>query len=317
MTLTPNTEDIMPGRRTTASIGKAQKLRFIAEKVIGLPTLPTVAAKLMELVDNPRVSAKSLGRLIEGDQVLTAKILKLANSAYYGLARSVGTVSQAVVVVGFEAVKDMALSVSVLEAFEDPGRNKYFDLSRFWEHAISVGVGAALLAKRYEPKYEAEAFTAGLLHDIGKVVVNQYCHLDFIEIMERVHEDGEELLYAETVVLDTTHDRIGGWLADRWNMPLSIVEAIEFHHNPYLSEKHKPLVYLVKLADYLGRRAGVGVSGNKNAPSLMEEDRDFFATHIPDFGDALLEKLEAEFLLQMDKAVSFIDVIRSRNDTIV
>jgi HD-like signal output (HDOD) protein len=302
----------MAGRRTTASIGKAQKLRFIAEKVIGLPTLPTVAAKLMELVDSPRTSAKSLSRLIEGDQVLTAKILKLANSVYYGMQRSVATVSQAVVVVGFDAVKDMGLSVSVLDAFQDPGQNKYFDLSKFWEHAISVGVGGGMLAKRYEPRYAGEAFTAGLLHDIGKVVINQYCHLDFIEIMERVHEDNEELLYAETVVLDTTHDRIGGWLADRWNMPLSIVEAIEFHHNPYLAEKHRPLVEIVKLADFLGRRAGIGVSGNKKPPELADEDAEYFKARIPDFGEALFDKLQMEFLLSMDQAMTFIDVIRNK-----
>ncbi len=304
----------MSGRRTTASIGKAQKLRFIAEKVIGLPTLPTIVAKMMELVGSPRTSAKSLSRLIEGDQVLTAKILKLANSAYYGQQRSIATVNHAVVVVGFEAVKDMGLSVSVLEAFDDPGGSKYFDLSRFWEHAISVGVGTSLLVKRFDPRYSGEAFTAGLLHDIGKVVINQYCHNDFIEIIERVHEDNEDLLYAETMVLDTTHDRIGGWLADRWNLPMPIVEAIEFHHNPYLSEKYMPLVAYTKLADYLSRRTGLGVSGNLKPPTLTDEDLDYFKARIPDFGEAMLDKLKTEFVLNMDQATTFIDVIRNRNE---
>jgi putative nucleotidyltransferase with HDIG domain len=291
----------MPGRRTTASIGKAQKLRFIAEKIIGLPPLPTVMAKVIHLLDSPPASAKSLAGLIEGDQVLAAKVLKLANSSYYGLQRSVATVGHAVEVAGFDAVRDMALSVSVLDAFQDPGRNKYFDLSKFREHAVSVGTGASLLAKKYEPRYADEAFTAGLLHDIGKVVIHQYCHQDFIEIMERVHEDNEDLLYAESVVLDTTHSRIGGWLADRWNMPLSIVEAIEFHHHPYLADEHRPLAALIKLADYLGRRAGVGASGNKKSPELADEDTAYFKEHIPDFGDALLDQLQRELLLNLEE----------------
>jgi len=300
----------MVQRRTTASIGKAQKIRFIAEKILGLPTLPTVVAKLMELVDSPKTSAKSLARLIESDQVLTAKILKLANSAYYGMPRGVSTVSQAIVLVGFDAVKDMGLSVSVLDAFRDPGGSRDFDLSRFWEHAISVGVGTQMLAKQHAPQYSAESFTAGLLHDIGKVVVNQYCHEDFMEIMDRVHRDDEELLYAETVVLDTTHDRIGGWLADKWNMPSAIVEAIEFHHNPYFSDQHRTLALLVKFADYLGRTAQVGISGNKKPPQLGEEDRDALMNLGVDLSPEMLEKYEMRFLLGMDQATTFIDIIR-------
>lgn len=306
----------MNNRRTTAQIGKAQKLRFIAEKIIALPTLPTVVSRLMQLVDSPRSSAQTLAKLIENDQVLTARILKLANSAYYGMARQVSSVSQAVVVVGFDAVKDMGLSVSVLDAFRDPGNNPYFNINRFWEHTMGVAFVAKLLAKRYAPALASEAFSAGLLHDLGKVVLNQYCHEDFVEIMDRVHVDGEDLLYAETMVLDTTHDRIGGWLANRWNMPLAIVDAIEFHHHPYLSKDYQTLATLVKLADVVCRRAKVGDSGNASLPILSQEEHDYLAKiGVASDEDALLI-LEEECKMGMDRASSFMEIVHPRDDEV-
>ena len=310
----PPKTSLIAGRRTTASLGKADKIRFIAEKVIGLPTLPTVVSKMMELVDNPRTSARSLASLIQSDQVLTAKVLKLANSAYYGRQREVGTVDEAIVIMGFEAVKDMGLSVSVLEAFKDPGENRWFDLTLFWEHAISVGVGTQMLCRSFQPRYTGESFTAGLLHDLGKVVINQYCHDDFLEIMERVHEDNEDLLSAETTVLATTHDRIGGWLANKWNLPLPIVEAIEFHHQPFLADKHRVLASLVRLSDYLGRIGRVGISGNKQDPVLSDDDRAYYGTLAIPMDEAGLASLLERFFLHMEQATTFIDVIQNRDN---
>jgi len=301
-------------RRTTASIGKAKRIRFIAEKIIRLPTLPTVVAKMMALVDSPKASARSLAKLIQSDQALTAKILKLANSAYYGFQRQVSTVNLAIVVVGFNAVKDMGLSVSVLEAFKDPGGNRHFDLSRFWEHAISVGVGTHMLAKKYNLGYVDDSFSAGLLHDVGKVIINQYVNDDFKEIMARVHEDDEDLLLAETTVLDTTHDRIGGWLAYKWNLPLPIVSAIEFHHNPFLAAQHRPLAALVQLADYLSRLAGIGLSGNKKPPTLSPEDVAYFETLNIDLSPEGIANLSEEFVLGMDRALTFVNLIKGEEE---
>jgi putative nucleotidyltransferase with HDIG domain len=307
--------DLLPyERRTTAQIGKAQKLRFIAEKIIALPTLPTIVSRLMQLVDSPKSSAQSLTRIIENDQVLTARILKLANSAYYGMTRQVSSVSQAVVIVGFDAVKDMGLSVSVLDAFRDPGGSRYFNLSRFWEHTMGVAFTAKLLAKKYAPDVSSEAFTAGLLHDLGKVIINQYCHDDFIEIMARVNDDGEDLLYAETMVLDTTHDRIGGWLANRWNMPPSIVDSIEFHHHPYLSDKHQSLATMTKLADVICRRAKIGYSGNNSPAVLTEEENEYLVTIGITPDEETLGAFEESAKEEMDKAGNFIDIIRKDAD---
>lgn len=298
------------GRRTTAQLGRASKIRFLAEKIIALPTLPAVVAKLMELVDSPRTSARSLARLIEGDQVLTAKVLKLANSAYYGYQRQIATVPLAIVVTGFDAVKDMGLSVSVVDAFSGGADTPHFDLTRFWEHAIGVGVGTQMLARKHDPEHAGDAFAAGLMHDLGKVVVHHYLPDDFREIMERVHQDGMDLLEAESVVLDATHDRIGGWLADKWNMPYPIVTAIEFHHHPYLAEKYQTLTALVKLADHLARLWKIGHSGNLKEPVFTDEDRELFKARNIDLGEAAFEELKVEFLTHLEQSNTFINVVR-------
>jgi HD-like signal output (HDOD) protein len=264
----------------------------------------------MELVDSPRTSARSLARLIEGDQVLTAKILKLANSAYYGFQRQIATVPLAVIVVGFEAVKDMGLSVSVVDAFPGGVDTPHFDLSRFWEHAISVGVGSQMLARRYCPEHLSESFASGLMHDLGKVVLNHYLHEDFVEILERVHDDDMDLLEAESVVLDATHDRIGGWLAEKWCMPYPIVKAIEYHHHPFLADKFQLLAALVKLADYFSRLWKIGESGNKKEPALTAEDLAFYATLKIDLSDEALAALREDFLTNVEQSGAFINIVR-------
>ncbi|OGS36159.1 MAG: hypothetical protein A2293_04565 [Elusimicrobia bacterium RIFOXYB2_FULL_49_7] len=300
----------MTGRRTTAQLGRAGKIRFLAEKIIALPTLPAVVAKLMELVDSPKTSARILARLVEGDQVLTARVLKLANSAYYGYQRQVATVPLAIVVVGFDAVKDMGLSVSVMDSFKDDLDTPHFSLSKFWEHAISVGVGTQMLCRRYAPEFLGESFAAGLLHDLGKIVLNHYLHEDFVEILERVYEEGMDLLEAESLVLDATHDRIGGWLADKWNMPYPIVKAIEFHHHPFLADKYQPLAAMVKLADHLSRVWRIGLSGNAHDPQFSAEDVEYYAKLGVDISEAALSIVREEFLVHLEKSGGFINIIK-------
>jgi len=201
---------------------KSAKIRRITERIIGLPTLPTVVAKMIELVDNPKTSAASLGKLISSDQALTAKILKLANSAYYGFPREISTVNLAIVVLGFNTVKDMGLSVSILEAFSENSDNTLFDLAKFWEHSIGCGVAARMLAKRFNYRISGEAFVAGLLHDVGKVILNQYLSHDFRRIIELVRQRECFLVEAEKEILDVTHPMVGTWLAEKWNMPSHI-----------------------------------------------------------------------------------------------
>ena len=162
----------MPLSATSAT---PRRIRRIAESIINLPTLPTIVSKMLQLVDNPKTSAGALARLISTDQALTARILRLANSAYYGFPRRISTVNTAIVVLGFNAVKDMGLSLSVFDMFRDPAPSGSFDIMRFWEHSMGCGIAARMMSRRYRPDLAGEGFVAGLLHDIGKAVLKQYC----------------------------------------------------------------------------------------------------------------------------------------------
>jgi HD-like signal output (HDOD) protein len=293
---------------------KAQQIKRIAESIITLPTLPTVVSKMIELVDNPRTSAASLARLISTDQSLTARVLKLANSAYYGFSREISTVNMAIVVLGFNTVKDMGLSLSVLDVFKQGGVPGAFDVAKFWEHSIGCGVACRMLARKAYGRLVGEAFVAGLLHDIGKLVVNQYAHPDFEEIMVLVHKDGIGLDQAEEQVMGTSHAQIGGWLAEKWKLPTVICSSIEFHHKPWDApqEKDPGFVGLVMLADLLCHSAGIGHSGRASAPLPDARMWDLFGSGGVQLTAAMMDDLKSDFLVEFDQAETFVSFMKEQ-----
>jgi HD-like signal output (HDOD) protein len=264
---------------------------------------------MIDLVDNPKTSAASLARLISTDQSLTAKILKLANSAYYGFPREISTVNMAIVVMGFNSVRDMGLSLSVFDAFKEVPGAASFDLSQFWEHSIGCGVAAKLLARRYHHRYAGEAFVAGLLHDIGKVVLDQYLHADFLEIMKRTNDNVQTLDEAEMAVTGTSHGEIGGWLADKWRLPHVISESIRFHHSPWEATREPVLVALVSVANYLCHLSGIGRSGRAIALVPGEETWEIFRSNKVPIDEVDVDNLQTEFLLELDKSDTLVSFL--------
>jgi putative nucleotidyltransferase with HDIG domain len=286
------------------ALDQAKRVRRITDSIISLPTLPTVIAKMLELVDNPKTSASSLSNLIMQDQVLTAKILKLANSSFYAFPRQIGTVKLALVVLGFENVKEMALSLSVLNTFKGEN-NKHFDTSQFWQHAIAVGAGTRMLARDTCHRLAGEGFVAGLLHDIGKIVLNQYLPKEFMEIQTLIFERGKSSEAAEMEVLGVTHADVGAWLAERWNLPELLVEAIKYHMRPELCPRNPELPLLVYLANYLSNKCNLGKSGSRGVETvpepIMEMARKILSL-TPESLDAARSGLYAEY----DRASSFM-----------
>jgi putative nucleotidyltransferase with HDIG domain len=287
------------------------RIKRITESIIGLPTLPTVVSKMIQLVDNPKTSAVSLARLISTDQALTARILKLANSAYYGFSGEISTVNMAIVVLGFNTVKDMGLSLSVFDVFKKMGQSKNFDISRFWEHSIACGVASRMLTDEYCRRYSAEAFVAGLLHDIGKVVLNQYFNKEFNEIME-LAANGLTLDDAELQVLGTSHARIGAWLAEKWNLPKIISESLLYHHSPWESGKDQVLVALICFADYICHISGMGNSGRVELPILDEKIWEIFQTNGISLEVSDIESKKIAFYIEFDRAESFMTLLQNK-----
>ena len=287
------------------------KIKQITNKIIGLPTLPTVISKLIKVIDNPKTSVSSLSNLISTDQALTARILKMANSAYYGFSREIYTVNMAIVVMGFNAVKEMGLSLSVFDAFKDLSNIRHFDAAQFWQHSIGSGVAAKMLANRYNKKFTGEAFVSGLLHDIGKIVISQYMPKEFTAIMKKVAEKDISLEDAELNVLGTNHSEIGGWLTDRWRLPVVISECIKNHHTPWLAKKNPLLVAIVNVSDYLCHLSDIGNSGRIVPLEIDDRTWDIFRNRNINIDKNDIINLQNEFFLEYDRAESLTSFLYS------
>lgn len=288
----------------------ARRIKRIAEGILGLPTLPTVVSKMIRLVDSPKTTTSALARLISSDQSLTARILKMANSAYYGFSREIATVNTAIVVMGFNAVKDLGLSLSVFDMFKEAEPVHAFDPTRFWEHSIGCGIAGKTIASVYHPEKASEAFVAGLLHDIGKIVLSQYAHDEFLEIMTRVGTKGESLEEAEGAVIGAGHGTVGGWLADKWKLPSMISECIYHHHNPQDATVDPILVAIISLSDALCHRTGIGNSGRLTPPEPSPQIWEIFERAGIPLCEDRLDTVETEFLLEFDRNDTFLSFVQ-------
>ncbi|MDH7576284.1 MAG: HDOD domain-containing protein [Bacillota bacterium] len=234
----------------------------IVQRVRDLPALPQIVARVLKLTDDPDSTVKELNDAICQDQALTAKVLRLANSAYYGFPRRISTIIEAIVILGFNTIRNLVLAVSVhnLLSKEVPG----YQLGRgeLWRHSIACAMAARTLARRTRFPSPDQAFIAGLLHDIGKVILSVYVSETFGELIKKVHEAKIPFPQAEEEILGFTHAVIGSKVADKWNLPLPLVEAIAFHHSPLNAKENPKLTVLVHLADALCMMMGIGLGGD-------------------------------------------------------
>jgi len=291
---------------------KKEKIKRITQGILGLSALPTIIAKVIELVDNPKTSASALGKLISTDQVLTARVLKLANSAFYGFPRRISTINLAIVVLGFDTLKDLGLSVSIINRFSTSSSDTDFDMSRFWEHSIGCGIAGKMLARKYKYRVVGEVFVAGLLHDIGKLVVNQYMVDDFGKIQKLIKEKGYTFYEAEQDVLGVTHAEIGKWLAVKWNLPAQLCDAIMCHHTPVKAKKNIFLASLVNFSDYLCKISSIGYSGDDVIPELLPETVEVLRLRKDDRGEIDVEFYQKLLFAEMERAETFISIIQGR-----
>jgi HD-like signal output (HDOD) protein len=230
-----------------------ENIRERIQSIIQLPALPAIAMEVVEMVDNPTTSASKLGKVISTDQALTAKVLKIANSPFYGFPRKISTVDFAIIVLGYDALKEIVISISLISSLQKKS-DLHFDAKAFWDHSIVCGVLARRLARDLNYRISGEVFVGGLLHDMGISVMHMYFRSEFRRIVEIARESDLSFLEAEESVLGVTHADIGGWLAERWNLPDHLVEAIANHHAPANARKNPDLVALIHCADALARQ---------------------------------------------------------------
>jgi len=280
-----------------------RELQRIVNQIQSLPTLPQVAQHVIALVENPDTSSSSLAKAIGSDAALVSKILRIVNSAYYGLPRKITTVSQATVILGFNTVKNLVITTSVFSAFNNDLKNHRFDRKKFWEHSLGCAVASKVLSKRIRMGLPEEAFVAGLIHDVGKIVLDQYFHKDFEAVLTLVETEQISIVAAENKILGIDHTKIGEWLCDKWNFPIHIQESVVYHHSPLLTQHNRKMVAIVHLADAIARIEGLGFSGDQQPPSIEPQSWEMINIPEEELGE-LVEEIKEEF----EKTTVFLEL---------
>lgn len=241
----------------------------ILREIKNLPTLPAVATRAMTMTEDPNCSQIELANVVEQDPAIATRLLKLVNSPFYGIRGTVDNVKQALIFVGMSNVRNLVLSTSVLELFDDDGKVGSFDRKDLWLHSMATAITARTAAQVSRVVDPEVAFTAGLIHDVGKLIIDRFFHEDFKRIIELVDMHHCTMMDAENAVLGTNHSEIGAHLAQRWGLPDALREAIGYHHDPQQAQTNKPLAALVGFADVLARDLKVGTGGG-TTPQLTE-----------------------------------------------
>ncbi|MBR9987221.1 MAG: HDOD domain-containing protein [Desulfosarcina sp.] len=240
---------------------KAQKPFFDKLSTLkNLPTLPHILLKLFESCSQDSVDLAEIAAIVGKDPSLSAKILKLVNSAYFGLPQKVQEINQAVVLVGTSGIRNMAICACVYEAFPKPKKNVNFNLKMFWWHSLRCAFLSKRIASRMNAGYPDEAFVSGLLHDIGKVVLWVNFQAAYEELLENCRDDGRQLMEGETR-LGATHCEVAAWLLERWKFKPMISDAVRYHHeSPARIAQALPMSQIVCIANFLCQDTEPGIN---------------------------------------------------------
>ena len=246
----------------------------LVDGIVTLPTIPTVLAALNEKIIDPDSSAGDIAEIIAQDPPTATKVLRLANSAYYGLRNKVSTINHAVTMLGFNIIRNLVLTATVFDLSGKKDIAGLFDVEKFWRHSLGVGVASKIIAAEAFPKainLSDEFFLCGLLHDLGKIILGEYAQDKFERALKLSKEESIPLYEAERQEIGCTHAEVGGVLAKRWNLSGGIIIAIGRHHAPTEApEEHVKYAAVTHLADILTRAKEIGAAGGKD-PELQRD----------------------------------------------
>jgi putative nucleotidyltransferase with HDIG domain len=286
-----------PGKQSTRMPeNEGSFIERVIKEIEHLPTLPQVVTKVLAMTDSDRFNAAEISR--EMDQSLSARVLKVANSAYFGIGavRQVSSIHHAIVMIGLDAVKEIILTTSLFHTLRDSQKVK--SLQPLWVHSLECALAAKRLAWVY--RYEAmdEAYLVGLLHDIGKLIIHQYFPEQFGSIQNR-NQDGVEGLDAEREILGMTHAAVAGMMAEHWNFPEAVVEAIACHHD----EEWRVNPRLGRILSYADRI----VSGEIDFYTAVELFRQSGMAYPANWKPEDLKKVEGILLEEIKRASSILN----------
>ncbi len=292
---------------STAAVEPEVKIKKIIGSIRNLPTPPIVFEQIQKVLNDPNTSVGDVASILSEDPAMSVKVLKLTNSAFYGLQREIDSVKHAVMIIGLEAVKNLVLSASVLNMFKANDSNKEYH-EVFWRHSLSAAFSARLLAKNFrsgEIFNPDPAFSCGLIHDIGKMIICCFMPMEHAKIMTMLKENPHraEREY-EMEILGFDHAMLGKELSMQWKLPDRMADAIGFHHNPTVPNDSEDFAYLICLSDYVAHMSTIGDSDDapekNNIPKQVFE---FFGVEANE-----LTSLRAQLIEEYMKAETFLKI---------
>lgn len=281
------------------------KLTELVDKLRDIPTLSVVVQRVMELVNNPKTSASQIAEVLKRDQVLTAKVLRLVNSSFYNLSTEVTDVSRALAFLGFNSISMLVLGTSVFSSFEIKAA-PYFNVLEFWRHSLASAIAAEMIAKNLRVAKPEDAFTCGLLHDVGKIALFKVAPDDLKRVVTKAKLENKSFLDAETELELPGHTVLGERLADKWQLPVIIRKTIRYHHRDIekmesIYPQMKPVIMMATLGDIMAKRFSVGESGDNIQPEYPENYLKFL-----NLAPTALKELEKKMESEMERASSFL-----------
>jgi putative nucleotidyltransferase with HDIG domain len=268
-----------------------------------VPPFPKVAERVMALIKDPDVTAHQLAEVIQYDQAITANVLKICNAAYFGIPRKVNSLDEGLVVIGHDILKDIIIASSSARFFKGKvGAGYGLKQGDMWRHSVATGIMAKLLVRHIKDVDSGSAFTAALLHDIGKRFLSSFVADDFEQIVEKVGRENCSFVKAEQEFLGIDHAALGGMILEKWKFDQQLIDAVREHHNP-TALKREPLTALVALSNSLIISLGIGVGDDGLASELQGDGLKRFGITMD-----MLQICMADLLTELDRAQELLNI---------
>lgn len=292
---------LAPPPETSNKVSEDSKtqLQKIIMSTRDLPAMPQVASKVLELSSDPNTSAAQLQQVISDDQAMTARILKIANSAMYSCSRKIKTLTEAIVMLGFNSIRSLVVTSAARNLYNTRNSRSGLKERLLWEHSIGTGFACRLMAQKHAPALTEEAFLAGLMHDIGKLVLNIRIPEKFDEIVQVVYNESRSFHETELEHFGFTHAEVGSLLVNKWKLSPVLEEVIKNHHNPEALSPENPLLLYLDLSNKISHKMGIGFADEPDL-NLVDSPANQILGLSPGSFDEIIETLKETLETEME-----------------
>ncbi len=245
------------------------------EKIEDIPTISTILGEIMRITSSNNSSVKDLSQIIYSDQSMATKIMKMANSSFYRYAQQIKSIDRAIIILGFDEVRAIAVAMSVFDSIYLRKDGVYYNRLRSWNHSLLCGFGTKVLAGlcRRSEEFESELFVGGLIHDIGKVLMDRYFPESFAKVLEMIEETSMTMESAERRIFGFDHALLAGRLLRKWKFPDQLVDMVQYHHHPYSARANQSWIALIFVADLMCHQLGYSTYTCEPRPSIRKFSR--------------------------------------------